>query len=464
MNTLRAAFGLLLASVVYYTLAQFGMAVFSLKPANITLLWLPSGIALLMCVQWGFRAFPFVVIASFAANLPGMVTSPGPNPYMHAAVSAITDGSAGILAAFFLKRHVPQGLKHVHDLLPFCLWICLGTTTVTSIAISLNLCAGGYIQWNEFGSFTVQLLLADSLGILLVFQIYQGWREKQKLTRSDARWIAGSALIVGLLLALGFSILPGTVFFTVPFLLILSFNVGLLGVSAVTSVALVSIIAATAHGLGPFAAADQSDTNFRLMAFLFSTALTILGMALQNRQLVQTEHSRQIWHEAVHHDHLTGLINRRGFVPRLHDMHQHALGHGTVYSVGMLDLDHFKQINDTYGHPCGDDVLCALAAVIVENSRPVDSPARMGGEEFAILLPDHTAEEAGVVLERIRHQLESKPVSTGGELIAVTVSIGVASLSHSKERDADVLARADRALYAAKAQGRNRVVLDQPRA
>lgn len=440
------------------------MAVFSLKPANITLLWLPSGIALLMCVHWGFRAFPFVVIASYAANLPGMASSPGANPYAHAAASALIDGSAGILAAYFLKRHVPLGLKQVHDLLPFCLWICLGTTTVTSTAISLNLCIGGYIQWSEFTSFSLQLLLADSLGILLVYQLYQGWKEKQDFTQSDVRWIAGTALTTGLFLAAGFSILPGAVFFVVPFLLILSFNVGLLGVSAVTSLTLVAIIAATAHGLGPFAAADQNDTNFRLMAFLFSTALTVLGMALQNRQLVHTEHSRRVWHDAAHHDHLTGLINRRGFVPRLQDLHHHAVRNGTVYSVAMLDLDHFKQINDKHGHQCGDDVLCALASVIIEHSKPVDSPARMGGEEFAILLPDHTAEEAAQVLERIRNQLESKPVPAAGELIAVTVSIGVASLSHPRERDADVLARADRALYAAKAQGRNKVVLDQPAA
>jgi diguanylate cyclase (GGDEF)-like protein len=462
LNTLRAASGLLLASVVYYALAEFGMAVFSLKPANITLLWLPSGIALLMSVHWGLKAFPFIVIASFAANLPGMVASPGENPYAHAAVSAVTDGSAGVIAAHLLRKHMPQGLKYVHDLLPFGLWICLGTTTVTSLAISLNLYAGGYIAWREFAPFAVQLVLADSLGILLVFQIYQGWQERQKLTHADLRWIAGITAVIGVLLAIGFLILPGIVFFIVPFLLILSFNVGLLGVSAVTSVSLVCIIAGTAHGLGPFAAADQSDTNFRLMAFLFSTALTILGMALQNRQLIQTEHSRQIWHDAAHHDHLTGLINRRGFVPRLHDMHEHAVLHGTSYAVAMLDLDHFKQINDRYGHQCGDDVLCALTAVITENSRPVDCLARLGGEEFAILLPDHTAAEAAAIAERIRQQLQNRPVSSNNELIPVTVSIGVASLTGPAERDSDVLARADRALYAAKTQGRNRVIVDQP--
>jgi len=97
------------------------------------------------------------------------------------------------------------------------------------------------------------------------------------------------------------------------------------------------------------------------MAFVFSSALTILGIALQNRQLTSIERSSELWKDAAEHDPLTGLINRRAFLPRLQNEHQRALRTGNTYTFAMLDLDHFKSINDAYGHHCGDAVLCALA-------------------------------------------------------------------------------------------------------
>jgi diguanylate cyclase len=126
----------------------------------------------------------------------------------------------------------------------------------------------------------------------------------------------------------------------------------------------------------------------------------------------------------------------------------------------MLDLDHFKSINDVYGHHCGDDVLCALAAVMIENCRSIDAVVRMGGEEFGILFPECSSDEALIALERIRKRFESSAVIADGKLISVTVSIGVASFVNVHEEDADVIARADRALYAAKAKGRNQIVVE----
>lgn len=460
----RELAGLLFAALLYYSLARMGMAVFSLKPSNITLLWLPSGIALLMSIRWNYRAFPFVALASFAANLPGMLTIPGPAAYGHAAICAFADGSAGLLAAYFFRRHLPSGLAHVRDLLPFGLWLCIVTTTFTSLILSVDLAAGGYIAWSEVPALFLQLILADSLGILLVFQIYQGWRDNRHLSRRDLAWLAGSLTLAAILLTLGFTVLPGSIYFVVPLLLVLSFNVGLLGVGAMSSIVMISIIAATAHNVGPFVAADALDSNLRLMAFVFASGLTILGMALQNRQLVQAEHSRLLWQEAAHRDHLTGLINRRGFVPRLQDLHKQAVRHGKTYSLAILDLDHFKNINDTHGHQSGDEVLCVAAAVIANNCRPIDSIARLGGEEFVILFPELKAQETVSALERIRSEFENSKVPGRHESISATVSIGVTSFAYAHEDDSHVVARADRALYAAKARGRNCVIVDEPAA
>jgi len=446
-------------ALVYYFLAHFGMALFALKPGNITLLWLPSGIALVMCLHWGYRSIPFIVLASFAANFSGMSAFSGTGPFLHTAVAAIADGMVGIIAMHAFKYFLPNGLTRSHDLVLFGLWVCIAPTSITSIVLSINLAVGGYISWAETENFFLMLVLADSLGILLVYQVYQGWHDDGKMSRAELNWLAGTTLVMVVLLTLGFTTLPGAVFFIVPLLLVLSFNVNLFGVATISSVSLMSIIVATAHNAGPFEVTDPADSNFRLMAFVFSSALTILGIALQNRQLTSIERSSELWKDAAEHDPLTGLINRRAFLPRLQNEHQRALRTGNTYTFAMLDLDHFKSINDAYGHHCGDAVLCALAAVMVENCRSIDAVVRMGGEEFGILFPECHIDEALIALERIRKRFESSSTMADGKLIFVTVSIGVAAFAGAEEKDTEVVERADRALYAAKAEGRNQIVV-----
>ncbi len=444
----------------YYFLAHFGMTLFALKPSNITLLWLPSGLALVMCIQWGYLAVPFIVLASFAANFSGMSALSGPEAFLHTAVAAIADGLVGIIAMHLLKRFLPHGLTRTHDLLPFGLWICLLPTLITSLMLSVNLAVGGYISWAEIGNFIRMLFLADSLGMLLVYQIYQGWRDNRTINRAELNWLAGTTLVMAILLLLGFTLLPGMIFFIIPLLLVLSFNVSLIGVAAISSLAMISIIAATAHNTGPFVVTDPADSNFRLMAFVFSSALTILGIALQNRQLISIERSNELWKDAAEHDPLTGLMNRRAFLPHLQNEHQRALRTGNIYTFAMLDLDYFKAINDAYGHLCGDTVLRLLAGIMLENCRSIDSVARMGGEEFGILFPACTIDEAMIALERIRKKFENSPVMMDGKLIPVTVSIGVASFADTQEKDIELIERADRALYAAKEAGRNRIIVN----
>ncbi len=453
-------FWLLLAALIYLGLARFGMALFSLKPSNITLLWLPSGVALVMCLQWGYRALPFIMAASFVANYAGMSTNTGANPVLHTAISAMADGMVGIIAMHMFRRFLPNGLSRTHDLLPFGLWVCLLPTTITSTILAANLAAGGYIAWHETSGFIHMLILGDSLGMLLIYQIYQGWLDREPISRSEQRWLGASVLVMLALLAAGFTVLPGMIYFIVPMMLVLSFNAGLIGVATISSATLISIIVATAHNAGPFVAAAPMESHFQLMAFVFSSALTILGIALQNRQLLTTEQSIVMWKDAAEHDPLTGLMNRRAFIPRLQSEHQRALRTGNAYTFAMLDLDHFKRLNDTYGHDFGDLVLRNFAAIMVENCRAIDVVVRMGGEEFGILFPECAADEALVPLERIRTKFEQGGLMVGNHAVSVTVSIGVATLADIHESELQIVTRADNALYAAKSQGRNRIIVD----
>lgn len=155
-------------------------------------------------------------------------------------------------------------------------------------------------------------------------------------------------------------------------------------------------------------------------------------------------------------DPLTGLPNRAAWSERLeHEMHQWQQ-RGNNLSLAMLDLDHFKRINDSYGHLAGDKVLKIIASVLRKRLRPTDFIARFGGEEFVLLMPDTPLAGALVLGEKLRSAIEACPFHFKGERVTVTVSIGMSAFMPG-ERSELVLKRADQALYRAKGAGRNRV-------
>jgi two-component system cell cycle response regulator len=150
-------------------------------------------------------------------------------------------------------------------------------------------------------------------------------------------------------------------------------------------------------------------------------------------------------------DALTGLSNRRAILTQLGGMVSGARRHGHPLSIAILDLDHFKRINDTYGHKTGDEVLVAAAHALATHLRAEDQLGRLGGEEFLILLPDTTAGAAVHVAEKLRLEVAAAPSP-----VPVTVSVGVATWDG--ETADDLVQRADDALYAAKDAGRDRVM------
>ena len=160
-------------------------------------------------------------------------------------------------------------------------------------------------------------------------------------------------------------------------------------------------------------------------------------------------------------DFLTGLPNRREFMGRLED-EQGRLQRdiGACAAVLLLDIDHFKRINDEYGHAAGDTVLRQLAQLMRDSQRKIDMPGRVGGEEFAILLPGTDLAAAAVFAERLRQRVEQKPMLLEeGVTLHITVSIGVAVMGGKSAGGDPALSRADQALYCAKRGGRNRVEL-----
>ncbi|MCB1886744.1 MAG: diguanylate cyclase, partial [Rhodocyclaceae bacterium] len=161
--------------------------------------------------------------------------------------------------------------------------------------------------------------------------------------------------------------------------------------------------------------------------------------------------------ELVRHDPLTGTLNRKGMDDALEREIARARRRKTPLCVGLLDVDNFKQLNDTYGHRAGDDALKHLADVIRENVRPQDSVARYGGEEFLVLLPDTDTEDAAATLTRLQRALTKRYFLADNKKLLITFSAGVTRIG-DEEPAHGAIERADRAMYLAKRAGKNRVM------
>lgn len=162
--------------------------------------------------------------------------------------------------------------------------------------------------------------------------------------------------------------------------------------------------------------------------------------------------------EASLRDTLTGLANRRMLMERLREEEQRSQRGGQPFVLVMVDVDHFKQVNDTWGHDVGDQVLSRIASVLQESMRGYDLCGRWGGEEFLLLLPETSLSMAVPVIERLRRQLRELELCVAGERLAITASFGVAE-QQPGEGYSQTLNRADTALLEAKHSGRDRCVI-----
>lgn len=208
----------------------------------------------------------------------------------------------------------------------------------------------------------------------------------------------------------------------------------------------------------------EADSARRAIVFSGMLALVVGGILfgffywLVGRVGAQLESRQRMLAELAMRDGLTKLLNHRTFYTLLEKEVARTQRYDKPLAVLMLDIDHFKRVNDTYGHVAGDMILAGLSSVVSSQVRDVDSACRYGGEEISVILPETGMEEAAQVAERIRSAIEEHRFDIGQEQsIAITVSIGAASLPAQEASVEKLVAVADKALYEAKEGGRNRV-------
>lgn len=158
-------------------------------------------------------------------------------------------------------------------------------------------------------------------------------------------------------------------------------------------------------------------------------------------------------------DQLTGLNNRGYWEKCLIHEYKRYLRYGDKCSLAMLDIDHFKKVNDTYGHQFGDKVLCTVARTLTDNIRGTDIAGRYGGEEFGVVLTGSNNKTSKVFAERFRKSVEALSISNGDKNVKITVSIGLTEFSDDIDDYKELIERADKALYESKRSGRNRITI-----
>ena len=195
----------------------------------------------------------------------------------------------------------------------------------------------------------------------------------------------------------------------------------------------------------------------------FATAVVngALRAICRAREVENTIAANEALDALAHRDPLTDLLNRRALAVQLHNELERVRRYDAPLSVLMLDLDHFKTVNDTYGHLVGDSVLAELGRVLLRGTRSVDIVARYGGEEFVIALPETTYDGAMAYAERLRERIEAHAFrSASAQPVSLTASIGIATFpAPGVDGFETLLASADAALYRAKQEGRNRVAI-----
>lgn len=453
--SLRRIGALVGLTAVYFAAGKLGLALASVHP-SVSAVWPASGIALSALLILGYEVWPGVLMGAFLVN----VTTFG-SPLTAVGI-ALGNTLEGLVGAYFVNRFAngSQAFARTRDIFRFsALAAFAGTTLSPTIGIT-SLVLGGFARWADFGSIWLTWWLGDATGILIVAPVVLLWGIGGSPRVTGRQVGEAAALLAGLSIVSLFvfgGLFPGDTktypleFLCIPFFLWAAFRFGRR--AAATAIVVLAIIAlwGTLQGFGPFARETRNDSLLLLQAFMSATALIVatLAAAVTERRRVEA----QLRHLAVT-DPLTGIANYRRLIQVLEQELSRSGRTMRPFAVLLLDVDNLKKINDRHGHLVGSRALCRVADAMRGTCRTIDTAARYGGDEFALILPETEDDAARQVAGRVAARL-----SGDGEQPPVTVSVGVAVYPRDGNAVEALLGAADEALYGAKAafQGRSRL-------
>ena len=433
--------------VVYVLSGKVGLSMAFLN-ASASSVWPPTGIALAAFLLLGERVWPAIFVGAVLVN----VTTAGTVLTSLAIASGNTLEAA--IAAVLVRRfaHGAHSFDKAADAFVFAgLASALATTVSATMGVG-TLAMAGLVSPGAFGSVWLTWWLGDLNGSLIVAPLVLLWARGRRLPWTRAQRIEASILFTAVVVV-SYIVFGGVFhrpvgnaypleFMSLPLFVWAAFRLSQR--EAVTAVFIATSVAVwgTLHAHGPFARQDPNESLLLLQAFMAVAALMTLALAAE----VADRHSveERLLHLAVS-DAMTGIANYRHLVAALEREIARSRRTERGFSILFLDLDHLKKINDQHGHLVGSEALRRVARVLKRSSRAIDTVARFGGDEFAVVLPEADEAAARMVMSRISNHLANDDAQP-----PVAVSAGVAVFPRDGKTLEDLLNAADKALYRAK--------------
>lgn len=473
---------LILVPVLFYLGAKLSLAL-AVMPEVVVMLWIPNSILLATLLHYRGRRYAgfaaLIIVAEIAADYP---TFPLAEAVLFGAINLLEVTLAYLLLSHW--RFDPR-FATPNDIAKFVMAAPLVSAFASACAAAAAYRHFGGTETSYF-EFLRLWWFSDGLGLLILTPLVLGvWPPVPGADdeRVRLRWYDGVAVIVGLVVIVafafsqqrtfqGFSLRP---FLLIPPVLYAAARFSMRTATSVVAAAAALLLYVTKNGQQPFGDLPLQETVVSVQELIFVMSTMALGIAallaqyrantrqlearVRERTAELSAANRQLQELAVT-DSLTGLLNRRALFNVIRREIDRELRHQHGLALIVFDIDHFKEVNDRYGHAAGDMVLRQVAATAGKVIRHTDAMARYGGEEFVVVAPETGVAGALQLAERMRSALRSAGIAVDHEVSRVTASFGIAVLRPDEGEPEQILRRADRALYAAKAAGRDQVVTD----